>query len=251
MEGKLKTQIYGMTDPGMVRERNEDAVSWDSADGWAVLADGMGGHLAGDVASRLAVTTLEQQFRGMAAEGSTDVAAERVAAAVVEANRLIHDQAEADIHCHNMGATLEAALFTGDMLISAHVGDSRLYRYRGEELVQLSHDHSLVQELVDEGMMSREEAAASSHKNVITRALGLEERVEVDLMQFPLSAGDIYLFCSDGLSDKLSDSEMGAFLQGEELMDIAQALVNEANARGGEDNISVILVRIAEEAIQG
>jgi protein phosphatase len=244
MAGPLSTQMSGLTDPGAVRENNEDTIRWDGDGGWAVLADGMGGHLAGEVASALAGDLLQQYFNALPPEGNDSEVAQGLGQAVAEANRLIHHRAGTDPRCHNMGTTVVAALFRGSTLSCAHVGDSRLYRYRGGELEQLSHDHSLVQELVDEGMMSREEAIESTHKNVITRALGLAAEVEVDLLQAPLEAGDLYLLCSDGLSDKLPDAELAGLLQGGSLDEMAQRLVAEAKARGGEDNISLILVKV-------
>lgn len=240
MAGVLKSKMYGLTDPGQVRESNEDAVRWDEAGGWVLLADGMGGHMAGEVASRLAIETLAEYLplQGEKAPASM------LDAAVAEANARIHQQSRSDVRYHNMGTTLVAGLFQDDTLIAAHVGDSRLYRYRDGVLQQLSHDHSLVQELVDEGMMSPADAAESQYRNVITRALGLDQRVEVDVQQHPLQAGDLYLFCSDGLSDMLGDEELARLLPDEDLVQLAQRLVDEANMRGGKDNISVILVRV-------
>ncbi len=240
MAKRLSVQMSGCTDPGQVRDNNEDAILWNAAAGWAVLADGMGGHMAGEVASRLAVETL-QTYLGERAKGEE---ADQLREAVLEANRRIHEQAGADVRCHNMGTTIVATLFHEELLTCAHVGDSRLYRYSDGKLEQLSHDHSLVQELVDEGMMSYEEAAESSHKNVITRALGLEATVTADLLQVPLHRGELFLLCSDGLSDMIPAAELAGLLQDDSLDDMAQKLVAEANRRGGEDNISVILARI-------
>jgi protein phosphatase len=235
--------MSGYTDAGQVRDSNEDAILWNAASGWAVLADGMGGHMAGEVASHLAVETLETHLAAMS-KGEKGGELERLREAVLEANRQIHEQAATDVRCHNMGTTVVAALFRDAILTCAHVGDSRLYRYRDGQLEQLSHDHSLVQELVDEGMLSSEEAAQSSHKNVITRALGLEATVMADVLQTPLHAGELYLLCSDGLSDKIPDVELAGLLRHGDLDDMVRELVAEANRRGGEDNISVILARI-------
>jgi PPM family protein phosphatase len=243
MGKSLSVQMSGHTDTGQVRDSNEDAILWNAARGWAVLADGMGGHMAGEVASRLAVETLETHLGAMSEDGKGGEL-ERLREAVLEANRQIHAQAAADVRCHNMGTTIVATLFHEGTLTCAHVGDSRLYRYSDGKLEQLSRDHSLVQELVDEGMLSTEEAAQSSHKNVITRALGLEEKVAADVLQTPVHAGELYLLCSDGLSDKIPDAELVGLLQGDDLDDMVRKLVAEANRRGGEDNISVILARI-------
>lgn len=241
MTKTLSVHMSGVTDPGQVRDNNEDSVLWNADAGWAVLADGMGGHMAGEVASHLAVATLEARLGEMMNKGEE---VDHLRDAVLEANRRIHEQAGADVRCHNMGTTIVATLFHEGVLTCAHVGDSRLYRYSDGTLEQLSRDHSLVQELVDEGMMSYEEAAESSHKNVITRALGLEATVEADVLQVPLQSGELFLLCSDGLSDKIPHAELAQLLQDDNLDDMAQKLVAEANRRGGEDNISVILARI-------
>lgn len=237
--------MSGVTDTGRVREHNEDTIRWDAAGGWAILADGMGGHLAGEVASALASETIA---RHLAEVRNSD--AERVKAAlhdaVMAANRVIHTQAQTDVRCHSMGTTVVAALVHDDLLSSAHVGDSRLYRYNDQGLELLSRDHSLVQELVDEGFISQEEAASSVHRNVITRALGLQETVAVDLLQVETAPGDLFILCSDGLSDMIPHGELEQYLKDGNLDSMALTLVAEANARGGEDNISVILIRVGK-----
>ena len=235
--------MSGVTDTGRVRDHNEDAIRWDVPGGWAILADGMGGHLAGEVASAMAIESIARRLDGFEAGGAEQVR-EALQEAVAAANRAIHAQAQADIRCHNMGTTVVVTLFHDDMLSCAHVGDSRLYRLNADGLVRLSHDHSLVQELVDEGFLTPEEAAASVHKNVITRALGLQDTVEADVLQLPAAPGDLFLLCYDGLSDKIPESELAHFLEDGALDGVARQLVDEANARGGEDNISVILIRI-------
>jgi serine/threonine protein phosphatase PrpC len=236
-------EMTGLSDVGRVREHNEDAIRWDATAGWAILADGMGGHLAGEVASEMAIEVIAAH---LSSPGSANapLPGEVLQAAVSEANGAIHRRAQADLHCHNMGTTVVAVAVREGQLYCAHVGDSRLYRFNHEGLALLTHDHSLVQELVDEGMMSSEEAADSVHKNVITRALGLEASVEVDLMQLPLATGDLFLLCSDGLSDPLGEGELARLLGDGELSSMAQALVDAANARGGDDNVSLILMRM-------
>jgi len=236
-------EMTGLSDVGRVREHNEDAIRWDAQAGWAILADGMGGHLAGEVASEMAIETIADRLSEL---GDADPSRldELLRTAVSEANGAIHTRAQADLHCHNMGTTVVTVLVRQGWLHCAHVGDSRLYRFNDEGLVLLTHDHSLVQELVDEGMMSSAEAAGSVHKNVITRALGLEATVEVDLLQLPVAAGDLFLLCSDGLSDPLAESAMARLLAGGALAPMARALVDEANVQGGGDNISLILLRV-------
>jgi len=162
-------EMAGITDVGRVRGHNEDAIRWDSGAGWAILADGMGGHLAGEVASGLAVETIAVHLADFA-EVDASVVEDALRAAVIQANEVIHQHAKADMQCYNMGTTVVAVLVRQGWLYCAHVGDSRLYRFNRDGLTQLTRDHSLVQELVDEGMLSEEEAANSVHKNVITRA---------------------------------------------------------------------------------
>ena len=232
-------KMAGLTDTGRVREHNEDAIAWSAEQGWAVLADGMGGHQAGEVASAIAVETISEQLKKE--RGVTPLLA-----AVEQANHAIHQQAVSQPRLQTMGTTVVAVALQGGLLHCAHVGDSRLYRLRGKELQQLTHDHSLVQELVDEGMINAEQARTSEQKNVITRALGLEASVEVSMCEQHTALEDSYLLCSDGLSDRLSDTEIARLLAGEALPEVVKALVDAANEHGGEDNISVIVIRVWE-----
>jgi serine/threonine protein phosphatase PrpC len=238
-------KMAGVTDVGRVREHNEDAIAWDAEGGWAVLADGMGGHHAGEVASAIAVEVISERLKAEHAETAADEAL-ALQAAVVQANHTIHQQAQSPHQqtMQTMGTTVVAVRLQGHTLYCAHVGDSRLYRLRGGELEQLTRDHSLVQELVEEGMIDAEQARTSAQKNVITRALGLEPTVEVAMSEERMCGEDCYLLCSDGLSDRLRDEEIAALLAGEALPEVAQGLIDAANARGGEDNISVIVIRI-------
>jgi serine/threonine protein phosphatase PrpC len=238
-------KMAGLTDVGRLREHNEDAIAWDAEQGWAVLADGMGGHNAGEVASVIAVEVISEQLKIVPAADETAAAA-TLQAAVEQANHAIYQQATAQPRLHTMGTTVVALSLHGQTLHCAHVGDSRLYRLRDGELQQLSHDHSLVQELVDEGMIDAEQARSSAQKNVITRALGLEPEVEVEMSGDRMRAGDCYLLCSDGLSDRLCDQEIAIRLAGEGLPEVARSLVDTANEQGGEDNISVIVIRVWE-----
>lgn len=231
-------KMAGLTDTGRVRSHNEDAIGWDAEQGWAVLADGMGGHQAGEVASAIAVEVVGAQLSA----GGAGVLRQ----AVEQANGAIHAEQEHQPHLQVLGTTVVAVALQGAGLQCAYVGDSRLYRLRGGVLQQLSHDHSLVQELVDEGMLSDEQARRSTQRNIITRALGLGGSVEVALWQGEVFPGDNYLLCSDGLSNMLRDAEIATLLAGESLPAVAQGLIDAANARGGEDNISVIVIRIWE-----
>lgn len=232
-------KMAGLSDTGRVREHNEDAIAWSGEQGWAVLADGMGGHQAGEVASAIAVETIGERLQ-QAHDGST------LRAAVERANALIHQYSGEQPGPHSMGTTVVALALEDGRIHFAHVGDSRLYRLRGGELIRLTHDHSLVQELVDEGMLDAEQARHSPQKNIITRALGLEAGVEVDVGEDTGIADDTYLLCSDGLTNHLRDEEIAALLAGDALPEVAHGLVEAANGCGGEDNISVIVIRVWE-----
>lgn len=235
-------KMAGLSDVGCVREHNEDAIEWNAEQGWAVLADGMGGHQAGEVASAIAVDVIGQALK--AQQGNVSV--ELLQRAVMQANDNILQHAAQSPELLVMGTTVVALSLQEERLYCAHVGDSRLYRLRDGELNQLTHDHSLVQELVDEGMMDEDQARHSQQKNVITRALGLEAELEVDLLSEAVENGDSYLLCSDGLSDRLADYAIKTLLQGESLPEIARGLVDAACEQGGEDNISVILIQVWE-----
>ncbi len=239
--------IYGVTDVGRNREHNEDAIAWDMRTGLALLADGMGGHNAGEVASALAVDSVRTSLAEV-------VTPEIVASGIVNfsdalrdavgfANQEIHEQSHERPECAGMGTTMAVALFINHDVILAHVGDSRVYRFRGNELVQITSDHSLVQEMIDNGYLSEEEAQVSTSRNLITRALGIAEEVEIDICEESTQIGDIYLLCSDGLTDMVSDQEILAVLHqnSDDVESAAQLLVDLANEKGGTDNISVIL----------
>lgn len=241
--------ITGLTDPGQMREQNEDNIAMAAAAGLAVVADGMGGHRAGEVASRLAVEAIQRHIIGTLAEaqgngdGVIEVAAVRDA--IKLANAAIYELARQQPEYAGMGSTVVAALFYGDKLCVAHVGDSRLYRFRDTILEQVTEDHSVVQELVSRGLVTAEEARQSISKNLVTRALGIDPDVEVDVSEQDVFDDDVYLLCSDGLNDVLADGDIEMMLteHGRDLEATARHMVNTANTRGGPDNISVILVR--------
>ncbi|MEJ2398893.1 MAG: Stp1/IreP family PP2C-type Ser/Thr phosphatase, partial [Gammaproteobacteria bacterium] len=240
--------MYGLTDVGLSREHNEDSISWDIELGLVMLADGMGGHNAGEIASELAVTAIRDALLDVLTpdmvESKLIKCEEAVREAVIYANEDIHEQANHRIECAGMGTTVVLTLFHEDKVTYAHVGDSRIYRLRNGEFKQLTLDHSLVQEMIDNGYLSQEEAMVSSSRNLITRALGIAPNVEVDVTTETLDIDDVYLMCSDGLSDLLTEQDMAKILvtQRDNLGDAAQYLVDMANERGGTDNISVILV---------
>lgn len=239
--------IASLTDPGKVRSHNEDRIATNASAGFAILADGMGGYNAGEVASGIAVTALAEGLKealnpGMPEQGPGPL----VRAEIEKTNAAIFQAAQSQPQYAGMGTTLVAALFHDNRITVAHVGDSRLYRHRAEQLEQITRDHSLLQEQIDSGMLSREEARLSGNKNLVTRALGVEPVVEVDIQEHEALPGDVYLLCSDGLNDMVGDEEIRLTLNGlgSSLELAARQLVQIANDNGGRDNVSVILVRI-------
>lgn len=249
-------EIVERTDTGRRRDHNEDCVGSDAVRGIAALADGMGGHNAGEVASGLAIESI---LRDLPERLETLVGAEAddqawspeslVAGNVLEqSNRAIHDAATNQPQYQGMGTTVIVAVFYEDRLSIAHVGDSRVYRLRNGELEQLTRDHTLLQELVDRGFYTYEEARQSLNRNIVTRALGVEPEVKVDLQEDIALPGDLYLLCSDGLNDMLDDETIRLTLTefGANLGEAADRLVEQANEQGGADNISVVLVRVVK-----
>jgi len=243
-----KLDIFGLTDEGLVRDHNEDYISWSADFGLVILADGMGGHNAGEVASELAVTSVMDALEEVLSPDIKDACdmdfKEVVHEAVIFANDEINMHAKTHPECTGMGTTIVMSLFHDDSVILASVGDSRIYRFRKGELKQVTTDHSLVQEMIDNGYMSEEEAENSTNRNLITRALGIAEDVKVDVTQSPIETDDIYLLCSDGLSDMITDDLIFSTLvkSRQDLKRASEELVKLAKEYGGHDNVSVILV---------
>jgi protein phosphatase len=241
------------TDTGRMRKRNEDAIVVSQQHGIAILADGMGGYNAGDVASSIAAATmmevLESQLPHVIQNRRSwgKQIRDMLIDAADKANHAIQAAAHDNPHYSGMGTTIVAALFHHDKVMVAHAGDSRFYRWRDDELTLLTRDHSLMQEQIDAGMLSAEEARSSPNRNLITRALGVEERVELDVREYGTAVGDIYLMCSDGLSDMLSSEEIAGLLKRSrnDIDAACDALIWQANANGGRDNVSVIFASIA------
>jgi serine/threonine protein phosphatase PrpC len=243
------------TDVGQKRQGNEDRFCLDPALGLYVVADGMGGHAAGEVASRLAVETIQEWMEKYLSGADAAIVGPAAAAGSAEANfllssirlanRIIFDSAQDRREYTGMGTTVVAVLALGDRFVLANVGDSRIYRIRRDQIVQVSRDHSFVQQQVDNGMMSPVEAHQSQYRHMITRALGLKESVDVDLAEESAQPGDVLVLCSDGLSDLLDDEEILAAVQnqGDDLDRTCQALVDRANAKGGDDNVTVLVIR--------
>jgi PPM family protein phosphatase len=227
----------GRTDVGRQRSANED--DFVLAPPFFAVADGMGGAKAGEVASAMAT----EGFEGESDSG--EPAEAQLARILREANKRIYDLATADESHRGMGTTLTAAKITGDDISLAHVGDSRAYRLRDDELEQLTKDHSLVAELERSGQITAEAAEHHPQRSIITRALGPEPEVEVDTYTVAAREGDLFLLCSDGLTSMISDEEIGSILRSAESLDAAaEALVRAANQSGGKDNITVVLFRV-------
>jgi PPM family protein phosphatase len=249
--------MFGISDTGKRRPHNEDSTVIDPAIGLAVVADGMGGYKAGELASAMAVVTIWTEMQAAlrkAATGQTDAESGRsrlaalLEAAICKANLLIHETQEREPETHGMGTTVACLIARDGGLVIAHVGDSRVYRFRGETLDRVTNDHSLIQELIDRGFYTPEEAAENTPKNLVTRALGVESTVEVTLREEACQAGDVFLLCSDGLNDMVSDEEIRLTLckSGSNLFEAARDLVRLANEGGGRDNVSVVLCRVCE-----
>ncbi len=234
------------TDPGLARENNEDSVTFDEPTRLAILADGMGGYNAGEIASGMATTFIKSELGRWLAQAGRNANAREVRRAmeicVDNANRSIFNAANSNPQYSGMGTTLVVGAFGDGRLVLGHIGDSRCYRLRGTEFTQISKDHSLLQEQMDAGLITPEQAATSTNKNLVTRALGVEDAVLLEVNEHKVEAGDVYLMCSDGLSDMLDDASIGRILQGEGgLEQKVVQLVDAANANGGRDNISVLL----------
>ncbi len=251
-------EVASHTDPGMVRSNNEDSIASVVEKGLVVLADGMGGYNAGEVASGMATTVITTELRQWLDQHepqeldpqSGQKAAQRILQEqVTKANTSIYQASQSQPQYAGMGTTLVIALFYDNKMMVAHIGDSRLYRMRGDEFSQVTKDHSLLQEQIDAGMLTKEQAKHSANKNLVTRALGIDPAVEAEIHEYDTLPGDIYLLCSDGLSDMVSDEDIGMALQalGANLNLAVQQLVQMANDNGGRDNVSVILIKILRE----
>ena len=255
LKGKLR--CVGMTDTGRVREHNEDTFGTDADIGLVVLADGMGGYKAGEVASGITVRTvmgllkeaierqdltIQDQQLGMSRPGIL------LRDSIQRANKIIYQTARTQTHCEGMGTTVVAGLFFDDKLTIAHVGDSRLYRMKGPKFEQITQDHSLLQELIARGFYTPEEAQRAASKNYVTRALGVEPSVEVEITEVPVEKDDLFLLCSDGLSDMVEDEDIQLTIStfGANLETLAKQLVLLSNENGGRDNVSIVLAKVLE-----
>jgi PPM family protein phosphatase len=250
----MRVRFAGDSNVGMKRAHNEDSFYLPESERLAIVADGMGGHASGEVASRMAVDTIVGFFKATMDDQQLtwpfkmdhghryDI--NRMVTAIKLANLKIHEQAQKDPRCHGMGTTVVSTLFLDRALIVGHVGDSRLYRRRDGVMKQLTEDHSLLNDYIKMKRLTAEEIANFPHKNVIVRALGMKDTVQVDVARVEPKDGDVFLLCSDGLSGMVSDAELQATLQ--KVTDLQQAcerLIEQANAAGGTDNITCVLAR--------
>jgi PPM family protein phosphatase len=252
LRGKIRS--VGQTDVGRIREHNEDTIGADGDIGLFVLADGMGGYNAGEVASGIAVKTImslvkEAVERQDLTIGDRESRLSRPSIvlrdAIMRANKIIYQTAKTQAQCEGMGTTIVACMFFDNRISIAHVGDSRLYRLRSNRFERLTLDHSLLQELVDRGFYSPEEAQRAANKNYVTRALGVEPTVEVEIAEETVHKGDYYVLCSDGLSDMIEDEDIHLTIStfSDSLETVAKQLIQLANDNGGRDNVSLILVQ--------
>ncbi len=248
-------EIFSQTHPGMVRSHNEDSIACEPAYGLVVLADGMGGYNAGEVASGIAVSVVVTEVSHRLQDASPidrdEESGEELGVMLLrdniqKANASIFHAAESQPQYSGMGTTIVSGLFYDNRVATGHVGDSRMYRLRGEVLETITRDHSLLQEQIDGGIISIEDARLSKNKNLVTRAVGIDAEVVPEIHVHDVLVGDVYLLCSDGLNDMVEDDDIQATLHAlqSNLPLAANQLIQMANDNGGRDNISVILVKV-------
>lgn len=258
----MNLDIAGKTDPGKVRERNEDSIALAPEFGLMVVADGMGGHNSGEVASGLAVETIlsfAKDFLGKGrnavpegADKTLSARARQLQHFIQSANTVIYEKSRAFKKDQGMGTTVVAALADDRALTVAHVGDSRLYLLRNRRLERLTEDHSLVQDQVRHGLITQEQAEKSNLQNILTRALGTESAVKVDTADHPVLPGDVFMLCSDGLTKMVTEDEMAKVLaEDKPAVEAVDTLIRMANAAGGVDNVTVAVAKAAPAAKAG
>ena len=251
---EMELVYSALTDVGRVRTNNEDAVMVDAAHGVAVLADGMGGYNAGEVASGMATALLGSELDRafLEREPSSEDASGKswaqttLVAEMARVNGAIYQASQSQPQYAGMGTTLVVAVFHDNKVTVGHIGDSRMYRLRGEDFQQITRDHSLLQEQIDAGLITAEQARHSQNKNLVTRAVGVDPEVVPEIHDHEVLPGDVYLFCSDGLNDMVDDEEIGMTLGAlsANLELCSMQLIQMANDNGGRDNVSVILVKV-------
>jgi len=250
-------QAATLTDPGRVRDHNEDCIESRPDIGLYVLADGMGGYNAGEVASGMATSLISyglqetwspKEIERLGRDDAKATSERLLREQIARANNAIFTTSQNNPECAGMGTTLVVTLFFDNFMTVAHIGDSRLYRLRGDTMEQVTRDHSLLQEQLDSGLITPEEAKLSQNKNLVTRALGIDPTVDPELHVYETQVGDTYLLCSDGLSDMVEDEEIRVTLvtlRSNPNLTVQQ-LIQTANDNGGRDNISAMLIRVAE-----
>jgi len=254
----LKVRHAAATDRGRVRKNNEDAFLADPSLGLFAVADGMGGHAAGEVASRLALDTLHESISQGHQKNPASFSPDQTAIlsfpmhllvdGIRRANETIYQLSHEKEEYQGMGTTLVAVYFGNSLTVVAHVGDSRLYHLRGEAIEQVTEDHSWAWEQFKQGLLPKEALSSSPLKNIVTRALGIEPTVDVDVKELSLSEGDLLILCSDGLSDLLREEEMVEVIRAAsgDLNHACEELIRLANLRGGKDNITILLIQVEE-----
>lgn len=248
-------EICTDTDPGLVRDNNEDAVAFDIQTGLCILADGMGGYNAGEIASGMACAFIKSEMSRWLSQAGLHANSKEVKRAmeicVQNANHSIFNAANSNPQYTGMGTTLVVGVFHAGRLMLGHIGDSRCYRLRGGGFQQITKDHSLLQEQIDAGLITPEQALTSANKNLVTRALGVEDSVLLDVTEYRVELGDIYLMCSDGLSDMVRDEPIADIMRGNTTLEqkVTQ-LIAAANASGGRDNISVVVTHAKEATVK-
>lgn len=253
---RFDIEFAAVTDIGKIREKNEDSVLISSDLSLGVVADGMGGHSAGEIASNIAVSVLAETVRKINM-GQLQIPANflpklslterKILLAANLANAAIYSTAQSAENYRMMGTTLTGLLLENNCATTVHVGDSRLYLLRDNKLIQITTDHSLAMEHIRRGLLTKEEADHSKIQNILTRAMGIKKNIEFDLLKFPVHEGDILLLCSDGLYKGLNEDQMAAVLRAGKnmpLVKLCKQLVHDSNCKDGQDNISCVLVKI-------
>jgi PPM family protein phosphatase len=251
--GSYRLEVIGQTDVGRVRTTNEDSVAVDGDAGFAFVLDGMGGHRGGEMASRMAHDALLSRVRRQLVKYRTGIGRpplEFIPHIVDEANQAIHAAAQRDTSYQGMGTTLALALFHGEHVTLAHVGDSRVYRLRDGRLKLMTRDDSLLRDQVDMGLITKDDAGGSHNRHLVTAALGIHPRIAAHLHEEEVKSGDVYLLCSDGLNDMVEDADIELIVNALQanLPLAASHLIQLANDNGGHDNISVALVKLCPAA---
>lgn len=233
----------GISDQGLIRHRNEDNFLIEEPRGLFVVCDGMGGHKSGHVASNLAIEIIAEQTKNLKSKEIINLIDE----IIIKANRKIWEIGQSDPECHEMGTTITAAIIDNDKLYISHIGDSRLYIIREDKIRQVTKDHTLAEQMIENGLLEENELSNVSYSHILTRALGIAEDIEIDHYIETLLDDDIILLCTDGLSDMLSDEDILTIIlssANEDIEKIAQQLVDKALEKGGHDNITLILIRM-------